>query len=137
MTIAPIPTFVQTANPVTAQQPAPQPAEAVVRVQPTNAPDKGQTGSATADPFDLPYDHPGRQANDQDTLDKALEQLNRSMQAWATQLRFEQNKDANRLVVTVVDAETGEVLKTIPSDAVIRAAKMISSMQNRTIDTQA
>lgn len=137
MTIAPIPTFVQAASPITAQQPAPQAAEAVVRVQPTNSPDKGQTGSATADPFDLPYNRPGRQPNDQDTLDKALDQLNRSMQAWATQLRFEQNKDANRLVVTIVDAETGEVLKTIPSDAVIRAAKMIASTQNRTIDTQA
>lgn len=137
MAIAPIPTFVQAANPVTVQQPTPPQAEAVVRVQPTNAPDKGQTGSATADPFDLPYNRPGHQANDQDTLDKALEQLNRSMQAWSTQLRFEQNKDANRLVITIVDAETGEVLKTIPSEAVVRAAKMIANAQNRTIDTQA
>lgn len=70
-------------------------------------------------------------------LDKALEELNNSMQAWSTGMRFDVDEDAQRVVVSIIDSATGEVLRTVPSDAVIRVAKMIVQLQGKGIDTQA
>ncbi len=78
---------------------------------------------------------PAQQASQ--PLEKALEEINRSFDAWSTQLRFEMDDDAQRLVVTVVDSQTGDTIKTIPSDAVIRVAKMIVSLQGQTIKAEA
>ncbi|CFW11514.1 flagellar protein [Bordetella pertussis] len=36
-----------------------------------------------------------------------------------------------------MDAETGDVLRTIPSEAVIRIAKMIVKMQGNAVETTA
>lgn len=70
-------------------------------------------------------------------LDKTLEQLNNSMQAWATGMRFDVDEDAQRVVVSIVDTDTGEVLRTVPTEAVIRVAKMIVQLQGGTIDVRA
>lgn len=78
------------------------------------------------------------QNTDGDTaLEKTLEQLNDSMQAWSTGMRFDVDEDAQRIVVSIVDSATGEVLRTVPSDAVIRVAKMIVQLQGGSIDTRA
>jgi len=71
------------------------------------------------------------------SLEKALEEINGQMQAWSTQLQFKMDPDAQRLVVTIVDAETGDTLRTIPSDAVLRIAKMIIKMQGNAVETAA
>lgn len=71
------------------------------------------------------------------TLEKAIEELNRSFEAWSTRLRFEMDPEAQRLVVTVLDSETGDTIRTIPSDAVIRVAKMIVNLQGQLVKTQA
>ena len=59
------------------------------------------------------------------------------MQAWSTGMRFDVDDDAQRVVVSIIDSATGEVLRTVPSDAVIRVAKMIVQLQGKGIDTQA
>lgn len=82
--------------------------------------------------------HYGNMAETSDTpLEKTLEQLNESMQAWSTGMRFDIDEDAQRVVVSIVDSTTGEVLRTVPSDAVIRIAKMIVQLQGGAIDTRA
>lgn len=70
------------------------------------------------------------------SLDRTVEELNDTMRAWATGMRFDMDPDAQRLVVSIVDNESGEVIKTVPSDAVIRVAKMIVQLQGKTIDTR-
>lgn len=70
-------------------------------------------------------------------IDQALEQVNDSMKAWSTGMRFDVNPEAKRVVVSIVDSATGEVLRTVPSDAVIRVAKMIVQLQGKMIDTKA
>lgn len=70
-------------------------------------------------------------------LEKTLEQLNNAMQAWAIGMRFDIDEDAQRVVVSIVDSETGEVLRTVPSESVIRIAKMIVQLQGGAIDTHA
>lgn len=70
-------------------------------------------------------------------IDLALEKVNDSMKAWSTGMRFEVNPEAKRVVVSIIDSATGEVLRTVPSDAVIRVAKMIVQLQGTLIDTKA
>lgn len=70
-------------------------------------------------------------------LERALEEINSQMEAWATQLQFEIDPNVHQVVVSVVDAESGEVIRTIPSEAVLRIAKMIVNMQGNGVSTTA
>lgn len=69
-------------------------------------------------------------------LEKALEMVNNNMKAWSTGMRFEVDPEAQRVVISIVDTATGDVLRTVPSDAVIRMAKMIVQLQGASIDTK-
>ena len=71
------------------------------------------------------------------SLDDALEQLNKNMEAWATGLRFDVDEDTQRLVVSLVDSKSGEVIRAVPSDAVLQMSKMIAQFQGNTINTKA
>lgn len=99
----------------------PQPAVKVTAAAETGAM-RDQSGSAT---------------EDERPVEKALEALNASMQAWSTGLRFEVDDEAQRIVVSIVDRQSGEVLRTIPSEAVIRIAKRIVQLQGNNINTRA
>lgn len=81
--------------------------------------------------------HNDPSATNETPIDKTLEQLNDSMQAWATGMRFDVDEDAQRIVVSIVDSTSGEVLRTVPSEAVIRIAKLIVQLQGSAIDTRA
>lgn len=70
-------------------------------------------------------------------LDKALDEINEQMKAWSTQLQFEVDPDVHQVVVSVVDAKSGDVIRTIPSEAVLKIAKMIVNMQGNGIKTSA
>ena len=70
------------------------------------------------------------------TLDDTLDQINNSLQAWSTGIRFNMDDEAQRLVVSIVDNKTGEVLRTVPSDAVIQIAKMIVQLQGNAISVK-
>ena len=69
-------------------------------------------------------------------LDETLEDLNARMQAWSTGLRFTVDEDAQRVVVSIVDNNTGEVIRTVPSDAVLKVAKMIVHLQGQVVNTK-
>ncbi|HLS41688.1 MAG TPA: flagellar protein FlaG [Paenalcaligenes sp.] len=85
----------------------------------------------TKSPFAAQYDH------ESSSLDKALEQLNESMQAWSTGVRFDIDPDTQRIVLTLVDNESGDVIRTVPSEAVMAVAKMIAQFQGNGINTKA
>lgn len=111
-------------------RPAPQPEPAVLVTPGAEARDAGGATSS-----------PQRQGDDQRPenipLEKALEALNSNMEAWSTGMRFDMDDEAQRLVVSIIDSKTGDVIRTVPSDAVIRVAKMIVQLQGRMVDTQA
>lgn len=71
------------------------------------------------------------------TLEKAVTLANSSLQAWSTGMRFDIDAASGRVVVSITDSKTGEVLRTIPTDAVLRTAKMIMQMQEKTIHARA
>ena len=70
------------------------------------------------------------------SLDDTLDQINDSLQAWSTGIRFNMDDEAQRLVVSIVDNTTGEVLRTVPSDAVIQIAKMIVQLQGNAVSVK-
>lgn len=70
-------------------------------------------------------------------LEQALEDVNNSLKAWSTGMRFDIDPDAQRVVVSIIDSESGEVLRTVPSDAVIKIAKMIVQLQGQSVSTSA
>lgn len=78
----------------------------------------------------------GPQQAEPKQLDDTLEELNQRMQAWSTGLKFSMDEDAQRLVVSIVDTTTGDVIRTVPSDAVLKVAKMIVQMQGQMVDTK-
>jgi len=81
---------------------------------------------------------PGGGRSDTSTpLEDVLDELNGNLQAWSTGIRFDVDPDAQRVVISIVDNATGEILRTVPSDAVIRIAKMIVQLQGRSVSTQA
>lgn len=108
--------------------PAPVSAQPAVAVAPAAAAaNGGGAQSATQDQYGAP----------RLPMDKALEEINAQLKAWSTQLQFEIDPDVHQVVVSIVDAETGDVLRTIPSEAVIRIAKMIVKMQGNAVETTA
>jgi len=70
-------------------------------------------------------------------LEHALEDVNNALKAWSTGMRFDIDPEAQRVVVSIVDSTTGEVLRTVPSDAVIKIAKMIVQLQGQGVRTSA
>lgn len=71
------------------------------------------------------------------TLEKTIESLNENLKAWSTGMKFEIDDELERVVVSIVDTKSGDVLRKVPSDAVLKVAKMIVQMQGSGIDTQA
>jgi len=69
--------------------------------------------------------------------DEAFSQINEAMQAWATGMRFELDEETQQMVVSVIDTESGEVLRQIPSDEVLHIAKMIAQFQGKLISIEA
>lgn len=112
-------------------QPQPAPAAQVTPPDDTQA---GRFGKQ-ADPQEFGLRQPIEPP--QSSLEKALESINNSLKAWSTGMRFEMDEEAQRLVVSIVDSETGDVLRTIPSEAVLRVAKMIAQLQGSGVNTQA
>ncbi|WP_313380880.1 flagellar protein FlaG [Achromobacter insolitus] len=111
--------------PVAAAPVAPDPAVSVVPM--AAATNSGASDSATSD-----------QSNSQKLpLDKALDEINDQMKAWSTQLQFEIDPNVHQVVVSVIDAESGDVIRTIPSETLLKIAKMIVNMQGNGIKTTA
>jgi len=113
-------------TPIAAAPPITEPAMAVTPA--ISAAQQGRADSATSEP--------SRQQDPQCPVD-AVEAINANMRAWSTNLRFEIDDELQRLVVSVIDSDSGDVLRTVPSEAVLRFAKMIASLQGKIIDTEA
>lgn len=70
-------------------------------------------------------------------LEDTLASLNKNLEAWSTGLKFEIDDELGRVVVSIIDAESGDVVRKVPSDTVLQVAKMIVQMQGSSINTQA
>src|SRR3546814_20710673 len=76
-----------------------------------------------------------RHGDPSNALEKAVGQANDTLRAWSTGMRFDIDPASKRIVISIIDSKTDKVLRTVPTDAVIRAAKMIVQLQAQSIDT--
>lgn len=70
-------------------------------------------------------------------LERAIKLANNNLHAWSTGMEFKVDPDSKRVVISITDSKTGKVLRTIPTDAVLRVAKMITQLQEKSINTKA
>lgn len=78
-----------------------------------------------------------QQQNSHNSAEGSFEEINAAMRAWDTGMRFEIDEDTQKLVVSVVDNNTGDVLRQIPSEEVLHIAKIVAQFQGKFIDVKA
>lgn len=71
------------------------------------------------------------------SVDKALKSINDEMQAWDTQMQFTIDPSTHQIVVDIIDPQTGKTISTIPSETVLRIAKMITQFQGNAVKAAA
>ncbi len=69
--------------------------------------------------------------------DAAVNEINQALKTLATSLKFEVDDDSGRTLVKVIDQDSGEVLRQIPSEATIRIARSLDKMIGHLVATQA
>ena len=67
--------------------------------------------------------------------ENALREVNASLKAIG--LEFEVDEDTDKMVVKVIDKETGEMIRQMPSEEVIRIAKVLGKMQGMLVSETA
>lgn len=67
-------------------------------------------------------------------LDDAIEELNATVKQVPTSLHFSIDDTSNRFVVQVTDTNTGEIIRKVPGDAILRIAKQIESLKGVLFD---
>ena len=72
-------------------------------------------------------------------LAAAVEQIQKTVarSTTAQNLQFSIDKDTNKTVVRVIDSETGELVRQIPSEEVMAIARSIDSMRSLLLDHKA
>lgn len=94
----------------------------------------GKTGRAaapaTAAPAPAPAIHnTGDQQRDTPQIDAAIEAANRSMQNVATNLQFEKDLSSGKVVVRVIDTDTQQVLRQMPSEEMLAMGKALERLK--------
>ncbi len=58
-------------------------------------------------------------------IEHAVREANASLQSRSVGLQFELDRDADKVIVKVVDRASGEVIRQIPTEEVVRIAKAL------------
>jgi flagellar protein FlaG len=66
---------------------------------------------------------------EQQNLERALEDLNNQMKQNGRNLNFKMDETLNRPIVTVVNSQTGEVVRQIPNEVVVRVAHHLDNLK--------
>jgi len=97
--------------------------------QPTMALEKARSQTTAAAPNEVKADPAPDPAKLRAQLQEATEQLNRQMQRDQRDLSFSVDGSANKIVVTVKNTESGEVIRQIPSEAALRVAHNLDEIK--------
>lgn len=92
-------------SPVVLQKPAAEPVKVDAHVQQPNA------------------------ALNLDELKNAVEAINKTMQKLSNSLEFSVDKDSNRTIVKVIDRQTNEVVRQIPTQETLEIAQALDKAQ--------
>jgi len=89
-----------------------------------------------ADPKKSKAESERQTVNEQETIG-CIEQMNRLMELFNRDLRFEMHKEANVIKISVVDRNDGKVIKQIPPDSVLDMIAKIRDMLGSLMDVKA
>jgi flagellar protein FlaG len=67
-------------------------------------------------------------------LDEISKLLNFEMKARSTNLNFSVDEPTNRVVVKVINNDTGDVIREVPSEAILRVSKNIEALKGILFD---
>ena len=67
-------------------------------------------------------------------IDEALQALNEAVKKVPTALHFSRDESSRRFVVQVTDTNTGEVIRKLPGDAVLRMSQQLDSLKGVLFD---
>ncbi|OUL99276.1 hypothetical protein A8M77_27305 [Variovorax sp. JS1663] len=70
-------------------------------------------------------------------LEQAVHEVNASLQMRSVGLRFEVDQDTDKVIVKVVDRESGELIRQIPSEEAVRIAKVLGRVPGLLMDQSA
>ena len=113
---------------------------AAARLQ--GAPVQAQAQKPAADisrPVILPIERPDIKVDtegDKKRLDKAIEQMNERMNDGGRGLAFRVDPAVSRPVVTVTNRETGEVIRQIPNEVVVKMAHSIDENKGNLLNAK-
>ena len=62
-------------------------------------------------------------------VNSAVAEINQSLKLASIGVRFEFDKEANTMVTKVMDVESGEVIRQMPSEEVVRFSKALGKLQ--------
>jgi flagellar protein FlaG len=69
-----------------------------------------------------------------DDFKKAVVEINKALEKIPTTLAFQVDESSKRFIVNVADISTGEVIRKIPGDAVLRIARQLESLKGIIFD---
>lgn len=67
-------------------------------------------------------------------VEQAVHQVNTALALREVGLQFEVDKDTDKLIVKVIDRASGEVIRQIPNEEVVRIAKLMSDGKGLLVD---
>jgi flagellar protein FlaG len=70
-------------------------------------------------------------------LEQAVESLNQALQDIKRELRFSVDDDTGRMIVKVINADTDEVVRQIPSEQLLNAVRHMEQQAGLLLDTEA
>jgi flagellar protein FlaG len=70
-------------------------------------------------------------------VEQAVRELNASLQARSVGLQFEVDEDTDKVIIRVVDRDSGELIRQIPSEEAVRIAKMLGRAPGLLMDRSA
>ena len=109
----------------------PSPVPAAEGVDVSTSPGSQQPAAAASVPTAAP---PPPSAKD---IERAVSQANEAVQKVATNLEFAVDKETDTVVVRLLDSNTHEVLRQVPSSEMLRIAKSLEHMQGLLLDERA
>ncbi|MFZ6846387.1 flagellar protein FlaG [Undibacterium sp. RuTC16W] len=80
---------------------------------------------------------PASSATNIEKVTKAVNDINKTIQSLSQDLEFSVEEHSNRVVVKVVDQQTKEVLRQIPSEEVLEISRSLDKLQGLLIKQQA
>ncbi|HJT18919.1 MAG TPA: flagellar protein FlaG [Nitrospira sp.] len=89
---------------------------------------RGQLSKASAEPVQFPQPQPSSRDVDQKDLGDILQRVSEELQKAGPQLQMEVDSDLGRVIVKVLDSQSGQVIRQIPAQELVSLAKELKSL---------